>query len=151
MRASYRALARGRDAAPERVCTRDGLYRWPMTPDDDLRTLTDEIRSFATARDWEQFHQPRNLLLALVGEVGELAAELQWIPDAEVDEQLAEGDRRAAFEDELADVVIYTLRLADVTGVDLATAVRRKLARNGDRYPVESSRGKAVKHNRLPG
>ncbi|SFO57874.1 NTP pyrophosphatase, house-cleaning of non-canonical NTPs [Geodermatophilus obscurus] len=118
---------------------------------DSLRTLADEARDFSAARDWEQFHQPRNLVLALVGEVGELAAELQWVPDSDVDAHLAAGDRRAAFEDELADVVIYTLRLADVTDVDLASAVRRKLARNAERYPETLSRGRAEKHDRLRG
>ncbi len=115
-----------------------------MKHDDSLRALTDEIRTFSALRDWGQFHQPRNLILALVGEVGELAAELQWIPDAEVDEHLAGDDRRSAFEDELADVAIYALRLADVTGVELAAAVRRKLARNAERYPEELSRGTAA-------
>ncbi len=121
------------------------LYTDVVTQDDSLRVLADEVRAFSIARDWEQFHRPRNLVLALVGEVGELAAELQWIPDSEVQGHLASGDGRDAFEDELADVVIYTLRLADVTGVDVAAAVRRKLVRNAQRYPEELSRGKADK------
>jgi dCTP diphosphatase len=112
--------------------------------DDSVRALTAEVRAFSAARDWGQFHQPRNLVLALVGEVGELAAELQWIPDADVEAHLG-GDGRAAFEDELADVVIYVLRLADVTGVNLAAAVRTKLTSNAQRYPEELSRGSATK------
>jgi dCTP diphosphatase len=124
-------------------------YTGAMTHDDSLRALTEDVRAFSAARNWEQFHLPRNLVLALVGEVGELAAELQWVPDSDVNAHLATGDRRAAFENELADVVIYTLRLADVTGVDLASAVHRKLAYNAERYPEDLSRGKTLKHDRL--
>jgi NTP pyrophosphatase (non-canonical NTP hydrolase) len=125
-------------------------YTRAVTQDDSLGALTREIRAFSAARDWDQFHQPRNLVLALVGEAGELAAELQWIPDAEVEAHLGGGGGRAAFEDELADVVIYALRLADVTGVDLAAVVRTKLTRNAQRYPVELSRGTATKASRHP-
>lgn len=121
-----------------------------MTQDDSLRALTDEIRTFSVARNWEQFHRPRSLVLALAGEVGELATELQWVPDADVDEHLAGGDGRDTFEAELADVVIYALRPADVTGVDLTAAVRRKLLNKADRYPVGLSRGTSLKYDQLP-
>ncbi|WP_425283688.1 MazG-like family protein [Geodermatophilus dictyosporus] len=81
---------------------------------------------------------------------GELAAELQWVPDAQVDQHLALPARRVGFEDELADVFIYALRLADVTGVDITSAIRRKLAKNRARYPVERSRGNSEKYTQLP-
>lgn len=112
--------------------------------DDSFGSVTREVRSFSDAREWGQFHLPRNLVLALVGEVGELAAELQWIPDAEIEAHLA-GEGRLSFEEELADVFIYALRLADVTGVDVAAAVRHKLESNAARYPVELSRGRGTK------
>lgn len=103
---------------------------------DELRTL---IAQFAEDRDWAQFHTPKSLTLALVGEVGELAAELQWQPDdaaALGDEQL---DR---LRDELADVAIYLIRLADVLGVGLDGAVRDKIALNQTRFPVPKWRGR---------
>ena len=122
-----------------------------MTDDDSVSGLQAAVRAFVNAREWGQFHTPRNLVLALLGEAGELAAEFQWVPDSEVLGHLSTPEGRAAFEDELADVVIYLLRLADVTGVDVAAVVRGKLAKNETRYPVEHSRGNSRKHDQLPG
>jgi NTP pyrophosphatase (non-canonical NTP hydrolase) len=82
------------------------------------------VRAFADSRDWQQFHIVRNLVLALVGETGELAAEFQWIGDDEVVNALQGPTKREAVSLELADVFIYLLRLADVTGIDLAEAVK---------------------------
>ena len=101
------------------------------------------LRQFASDRDWEQFHTPRNLLIALVGEVGELAEQMQWRSDAEV-LQLMKSSPEAVAE-ELADVGIYLIRLADVLGVDLDDAIRRKIALNAERYPASQVRGSANK------
>lgn len=111
--------------------------------------LTDEIRAFADKRDWSQFHTARNLVLALVGEVGELAAELQWIPDGEVHAHLSKEEARTRFESEIADVATYLLRLCDVVGVDLSTVVRLKLRLNEERYPADRARGSAAKYTKL--
>ncbi|MBM4077657.1 MAG: nucleotide pyrophosphohydrolase [Planctomycetes bacterium] len=111
--------------------------------------LTGEIREFVRERDWQQFHTTRNLLLALVGEVGELAAELQWVPDSEVDGYLSRNDNREKFESEIADVATYLLRLCDVAGVDLSAVVRRKLEVNRVRYPADKARGVATKYSDL--
>lgn len=111
-----------------------------------LDQLSDLVRSFATERDWGQFHSPRNLVLALVGEVGELAAEVQWSSDTDVNEALTDPQRRDAFEGELADVFNYLLRLADVTGIDLAAALKKKIAINEGRYPADKARGSAAKY-----
>ena len=86
-----------------------------------------ELRRFAEARDWPRFHTPRNLLLALVGEVGELAELYQWDPP-----EPPPADRVA---EEVADVLIYLLRFADIAGVDVAKAVAAKIARNEHRFP----------------
>ena len=114
-----------------------------------ITELTSEVRAFADARDWGQFHTLRNLVLALAGEVGELAAELQWVTDAKVDAHLAVAANREAFESEIADVATYLLRICDVAGIDLESAIRSKLQVNEFRYPIDASKGSAVKYDKL--
>ena len=114
-----------------------------------IKDLTEEISAFADARDWRQFHTVRNLVLALTGEVGELAAEVQWVPDEAIAQTLKQPDKVAAIEEEVADVAIYVLRLADVLGFDLSDAITRKLRLNERRYPVGQARGNALKYTEL--
>jgi NTP pyrophosphatase (non-canonical NTP hydrolase) len=107
--------------------------------------LAAEIRRFAEERDWGQFHTPKNLAMALAGEVGELVAEFQWLTPEEsiaVIADIGPGDRVRA---EIGDVMIYLTRLADVLGIDLVSAARDKLAESARRYPIEGSRGSARK------
>lgn len=111
--------------------------------DTTLAELAAEIRRFVDARDWRQFHNPKNLALALTGEVGELAAELQWLSPDEAAGIRDDPTRSDAVSDELADVAIYLLRLADELGVDLGRAVVDKLRANERRYPVGAVRGRA--------
>jgi dCTP diphosphatase len=113
--------------------------------------LTAEVRAFADARDWGQFHTVRNLVLALSGEVGELASEIQWVHDEVVEQTLKQPNKFAAVEAEIADVAIYVLRLADVLDIDLNEAVRRKLRLNEERYPVAEARGNARKYTEFRG
>lgn len=114
---------------------------------DSLESLSAEIRAFAEERDWAQFHTPKNLAMAVAGEAGELVAELQWLGDDEIAAGLDQpGELRGRLEGELADVLIYLLRLADVSGIDLAAAARRKVALNASRYPVAKARGSALKY-----
>jgi NTP pyrophosphatase (non-canonical NTP hydrolase) len=115
----------------------------------EIEDLTSRIREFAAARSWERFHTPKNLAMALAGEAGELLAELQWLTDEEVAAALSEEDARDRVRMEAADVFMYLLRFADVTGIDLAQATLDKMARNELRYPVDKSRGKSTKHDRL--
>jgi len=110
---------------------------------DDLTAI---VRSFAESRDWQQFHTARNLVLALVGEAGELAAEFQWISDDNIVNALQEADKREAVGSELADVFIYLLRLADVIGIDLAEELKKKIAINEKRYPIDKAKGSAAKY-----
>lgn len=114
--------------------------------DSTIRELTEVVRAFANERDWEQFHSHRNLLLALVGEVGELAAEFQWTADDGVETALSDGEKMNAIESELADVFNYLLRLADVMNVNLESALRKKLEINSIRYPVDKSKGSSQKY-----
>ncbi|XP_031240489.1 dCTP pyrophosphatase 1 [Mastomys coucha] len=125
-----------------------GPFRFSPEPTlEDIRRLHAE---FAAERDWEQFHQPRNLLLALVGEVGELAELFQWKSDAEPGPQAWLPKERAALQEELSDVLIYLVALAARCHVDLPQAVISKMDTNRQRYPVHLSRGSACKYTDLP-
>ena len=112
----------------------------------DIEALKLQLREFAVARDWEQFHSVRNLILALVGEVGELAAEFQWISDDDIAKALQDSDKRESVGSEIADVFIYLLRLSDITGIDLAEELKKKLAINEERYPADKAKGSAAKY-----
>jgi NTP pyrophosphatase (non-canonical NTP hydrolase) len=107
---------------------------WLAVPN-EFDSLRDRLRHFAAARDWGPAHTPRNLALALVGEVGEVAAELQWVPDHEVVAHLRDHAARDRLAGELADVLIYLVRLADVCGIDPLQAAYAKIERNEDRFP----------------
>ena len=120
-----------------------------METESDFARLARVLRQFASAREWNQFHLPKNLAMALGGEAGELLAQLQWLSNEEVTEQLREGDLRPRLEDEVADVLIYLLRFADVTGIDPVSAAWAKIERNEERYPVELARGNARKYTDL--
>lgn len=119
----------------------------PETPPDTLATLRDTLRSFAAERDWERFHTPKNLAMALAGEAGEVLEVLQWLTPEE-SASLGPADKEALAL-ELADVLLYLVRLADVCDIDLPTACARKLTINAGRYPVEKAQGRATKYDRL--
>ncbi len=114
---------------------------------DPLHDLRDALRAFAAERDWEQFHTPRNLATALAVEAAELLEPFQWLDDAQARD--LPPDTRAAIEEEMADVLLYLVRLADKLDVDLAQAARAKMARNAEKYPVEKARGSSRKYDRL--
>ena len=117
----------------------------PMPPVTDLDHLKQLLREFAAARDWEQFHSPKNLSMALAVEASELLECFQWI-----DEQASytlDARTRAAAVEELADVLLYLVRLADRLDVDLLAAAARKLEINDERYPAAIVRGKADKYS----
>jgi dCTP diphosphatase len=116
-------------------------------PTDALTELRDDLRHFAAEREWDRFHTPKNLAMALSGEAGELIEHFQWLT-AEESASLP-SPARAEVALEMADVLLYLVRLADVLEIDLAEAARRKMALNAQRYPVERSRGRADKYDRL--
>jgi NTP pyrophosphatase (non-canonical NTP hydrolase) len=109
--------------------------------------LTAEIRAFRDARDWRQFHNPKELAIAITAEAGELLQHFVWQNPEQSERRMTE--RRAAIEDEIADVAILLFELADNSGIDLADAMRAKLARNQERYPVDKARGSNAKYNEL--
>jgi molybdopterin-binding protein len=110
----------------------------------DLDALLADLRRFAEAREWGRFHSPKNLAMALAGEVGELLAELQWVTEEESHALAADRRGRVRVADELADVTIYLVQLAAALDVDLLTAARAKLARNEERFPRSHSADGAV-------
>jgi NTP pyrophosphatase (non-canonical NTP hydrolase) len=110
-----------------------------------LDDLAVQLREFVSAREWDQFHTPKNLAMALAGEVGELVSELQWLTPEEAARVMADPQAAARMRSELADVTIYLVRLADLLGVDLIEAARVKLIESGCRYDVETYRGSARK------
>jgi len=114
------------------------------TADADLRRIAERVRAFAEARDWEAFHTPKNLVMALAIEAAELMEPFQWLTSGEA-AALRDNDPEtlAAVSEELADVAIYLVRLSDVLGVDLPGAIAAKLDANAARFPVDRIRGKA--------
>src|SRR5687767_7777693 len=110
----------------------------------DLEKLRVELRRFAKARDWDQYHSPKNLGMALAVEAGELLERFQWLTE----EQSRKLDAKTlrAVEEEIADVQIYLVRLADKVGVDIGGAVKRKMRLNRARYPARLVKGSIRKY-----
>jgi NTP pyrophosphatase (non-canonical NTP hydrolase) len=107
-----------------------------------MEALRTWLRDFARERDWEHFHTPKNLSMALAGEVGELLEVFQWLTPEQA-AGVMNGARAEDVEDELADVLIYLVRLADVLGVDLLEVAHAKLQRNHHRFPPTEVSGRA--------
>ncbi len=111
----------------------------------DLLLLRDKLRVFADERDWDQFHTPKNLCMAMMVEAAELMEHFQWLtPDQSCD--LA-AKNRDDVKDELADVLLYLIRLSDKLGVDLLEAALLKIEKNAKKYPADTVRGSAKKYN----
>lgn len=124
-----------------------------MAPCSDSTTTLAELKSrvleFVRERDWEQFHSPKNLSMALAAEAGELMEHFLW---ARTEQSLAiarEPIKRGKIAEELADVVIYALEFANITGLDVAAAIEAKMAANARKYPVEKARGRSDKYTEL--
>jgi NTP pyrophosphatase (non-canonical NTP hydrolase) len=114
---------------------------------DSLERLRVRLAAFAAERDWEQFHNPKNLAMALAGEAGELLEHFQWLTFEQAAQLPAETRAEVALE--AADVLLFLVRLCDKLGIDLAAACEKKLVLNARKYPVEKSRGKATKYDKL--
>ncbi|HEX5337781.1 MAG TPA: nucleotide pyrophosphohydrolase [Gallionella sp.] len=116
-----------------------------MPHQSDLLMLRDKLRAFADARDWNQFHSPKNLSMALMVEVAELMEHFQWLTEAQ--SAALEKRHKAEVADELADVLLYLVRLSDKLGVDLREAALHKLEKNALKYPAGQVRGSAKKYS----
>jgi len=112
-----------------------------------IEQLRDALRRFSADRDWDQFHSPKNLVMALIVEAGELVEHFQWMSEQE-SAQLSET-RLSEVRAEMADVFIYLVRLADRLGVDLLEAAAAKMASNAQRYPATEFRGSSRKYSEL--
>ena len=115
----------------------------------DVEAIQEHLRVFVREREWEQFHDPKNLAMSLAIEAGELMEVFQWIPTGDSAAIMADPKKATAVREELADVMAYLLRLADVLSVDLHEAVWAKLSKNAANYPVHLSRGSSRKYNEL--
>ena len=115
---------------------------------DTLDELRARLRQFADERDWNQFHSPKNLVMALSGEVGELTEHFQWLDTSQSEADQLPEEMRVEVEEEVADVFLYLIRLADRLQIDLPSVAHAKMAKNAEKYPVAVSRGNATKYNR---
>ena len=114
-----------------------------------IAAIKARVLAFARERDWEQFHAPKNLSMALAAEAGELMEHFLWATPEASRTIATDSTKRPRIEDELADVVIYALEFANMTGIDVAAAIERKMAANAAKYPVEKARGRAEKYTEL--
>jgi NTP pyrophosphatase (non-canonical NTP hydrolase) len=114
-----------------------------------LADIVAAVRRFRDDREWAHFHTPKNLAAATAIEAAELQERLLWMTDAQVDQDLADPAKLAGVADEIADVVMFAMLLADRLGIDLARAITAKLAANEVKYPVELARGNARKYTEL--
>lgn len=115
--------------------------------DDALIELRDALRAFTREREWDRYHTPKNLAMALIVEAAELAEHFQWLTAEE--SQSPQDGKREKIRDELADVLIYLVELADTLDVDLVAAARDKIGKNALKYPVDKARGNAKKYDEL--
>ncbi|HTN94531.1 MAG TPA: nucleotide pyrophosphohydrolase [Gallionella sp.] len=111
----------------------------------DLMILRDKLRKFAEERDWDQFHSPKNLSMALMVEAAELMEHFQWLTEAQSDS--LDAAKKTVIAEELADILLYLVRLSDKLGVDLPEAALRKLEKNAVKYPAEQVRGSSKKYS----
>lgn len=126
------------------------LYEWvghDLCMNDSITSLTRRIQDFVDAREWRQFHNAKDLSVAIAAEAGELMQHFVWQQERQIDERVAE--RRDEIASEIADVGILLFELADNLGFQLGDVMAEKMARNEKRYPVEKSRGNNLKYNQL--
>ena len=113
----------------------------------EIESLREQLRAFAAARDWDQFHSPKNLAMALAVEAGELLEIFQW--QSEDQSRRLTSESLAAASDEVADVLLYLIRLCDQLGIDPIVAAKRKLVANAAKYPADKARGNSKKYTEL--
>lgn len=114
-----------------------------------IRELQDRQKIFVKERDWEQFHTPKNLVMALSGEVGELTEVFQWLTEEQSRSVIDDPKKMKQTEEEIADIFLYLIRLADQLGIDIIEAASGKIKKNEEKYPVEKSYGSAKKYTEL--
>ena len=113
----------------------------------EIDNLRNQLRTFAADRDWDQFHSPKNLASALAVEAAELLENFQWLTEAE--SQQLQPEALAAVRAEVADVLLYLIRISDKLGIDLIAAANAKIQLNAEKYPVDKARGSSKKYTEL--
>ena len=113
----------------------------------EIKKIQEKIRRFRDDRDWMQFHDPKNMAVSLIIEASELLEHFQWKSKKEVEDYIKENVDEV--QDEIADIALYLLELADNLGIDLTRAMERKIEKNEKKYPVEKARGRHTKYNKL--
>lgn len=111
---------------------------------EDIKRITEELRQFAKDRDWDQFHSPKNLSMALSVEAGELVEKFQWLTEQQSFE--LSDKKKKEVEEEIGDILIYLVRIADQLDVELIKVADEKLKQNAEKYPIEKAKGKADKY-----
>lgn len=115
----------------------------------DLKTLTKILIEFRDKRDWQQFHKPKDLAISISLESAELLEHFQWKDDIEFKKYFKDKKAQEDIKEEVADIAIYLLLLCNDLGIDLIEVVEKKIDKNSAKYPIDKSRGKAEKYNRL--
>ncbi len=110
-----------------------------------LQELKEAMLAFVRERDWEQYHSPKNLSMALAGEAAELMEHFLW----ETPEASYSKAAREDVADELADILLYAIEFANITGIDIASAIETKMKKNAEKYPVDKAKGNARKYDEL--
>jgi len=113
---------------------------------DKITELKDLLRTFASEREWDQFHTPKNLVMALSGEVGELTELFQWLTPEQTEE--LDDNTKLAVQEEIADILLYLIRLSDKLDIDPVESAFNKLKVNAEKYPVDEAKGNATKYSR---
>jgi len=121
----------------------------PKDKQTTLQEIKDEVLAFAAERDWQPFHSPKNLSMAIAAEAAELMEHFLWSSPEESVAALAREDLRQKVEEELADVIIFAFEFANIAEIDLATVIKCKMQKNAQKYPVEKARGRSDKYTEL--
>ena len=121
----------------------------PQDNEVKLQELKDEIQAFASERDWEQFHTPKNLSMAIAAEAAELMEHFLWHEGKQSFDVLQDPKKHQEIAEELADIIIYSMEFANITKLDIATIIRDKMKSNAEKYPVEKAKGRADKYTDL--
>ena len=124
-------------------------FRIMKDADTHLQEIKDRVLAFAKERDWEQFHAPKNLSMAIAAEAAELMEHFLWQSSEASRSDMEAEELRSKVEEELADVFIFAIEFANVTGIDIATIVDTKIKRNAEKYPVEKAKGRSSKYTEL--
>ncbi len=115
----------------------------------DINELKEKIQNFAIERDWEQFHTPKNLAMALNVEASELLEIFQWLTPEQSQKLVEDPKKMKDIQDEIADIVVYAIRISSILDINIKTAITEKMKQNAQKYPVDKAKGNAKKYSEL--